>query len=202
MSITLTPYKQLFVCSSTERDEDGDCIHDDLCTWTWQCNGCGRDVSGKPCPEHAPAEVPGLQMIRCEAGHGPTWVVDDDGYEPSCPWCVIADEVKAHEGCEHAAHGRWRRWKVVHRALSRLYALGVVSGHGTVYGRGCHGCATGISFGRNGYLLGWPRWKWQCVLTARHWPGEEVTRKMCGKCNPCPSCGSQRVRHERTCEWA
>jgi hypothetical protein len=193
-------YQELFVCRYAAIDEFGDFDHDhhpEDCDWIRRCSVCNADVSMVPCAEHAPHHVLGLRLIECAAenGHSRTWVLDDDGYEPPCPWCVIDQEAKAHEGCEHALHGRWRRWAVTRRAALRLYALGVSSGHGVAYGRGCQGCVTGFSWGRSGYVLGWPRWKWRCLLIARHWPGEEVLREMCGKCCPCPGCGSVTSEH-------
>lgn len=202
MSTITEPYKANFTCASTVRNEDGDCIHDGLCEWTWQCSACGRDVSAEPCPEHAPREIPGLRLIECEKGCPRTWVLDDDGYEPPCPWCARDMAIEAHEGCEHSHHGRWRRWRIVHRALSRLYVLGIVKGWSSCYSAYCRGCAAHIHWGRSGYLLGWPRWKWRCLLVARHWPGEEVLRGMCGKCCPWPCCGSQESGHKGGCPEA
>lgn len=195
------PYKEIMVCRQAEPDEfgDWDCSHRDPCDWSFICAVCRRDVSAGPCPDHAPLDVLGLRRIECTEGHARTWVLDDDGYEPPCPWCAIASEMKAHEGCEHSHHGRWRRWRIVHRALSRLYSLGIVKGWASSYSPYCRGCAHGIRLGRNGYLLGWPRCKWQCLLAARYWPGEEVLRDMCGKCNPCGLCGSQRHDHNDGC---
>jgi hypothetical protein len=202
MSETATgAYKALFTCASTGKDEDGDCLHDGPCEWTWTCDGCGRDVSAKPCAEHAPADVPGLRRIDCERGHGPTWVLDDDGYEPPCPWCARDDEADAHEGCEHSHHGRWRRWKITHRVLARLYVLGAASS-GTRWGGGCDYCAVSVRWGRNTYLLGWPRWKWRCLLVARHWPGEEFAYGLCCKCSPWPCCGSRVPAHADGCPEA
>lgn len=204
MTETLTPYREVITCGLAVADEHGDrdCGHKGYCEYTRLCGTCGRDVAEAPCPEHAPLSIPGLQLIGCEEGHARTWVLTDDGYPPPCPWCVIDAEARAHEGCEHARHGRWRRWKVTHRALLDLYSLGVVAGYGSRIGGGCQGCATGIRFGRSGYLLGWPRWKWQCLLSARHWPGEEVLRGMCGKCAPWPCCGSTRLAHAGECKEA
>lgn len=194
------PYRELFVCRHADIDEFGDYdhgFHREDCDWIRRCSVCNADVSTGPCASHAPHHVPGLRLIECEAEnrHGRTWVLDDDGYEPPCPWCVIDQEVKAHQGCEHALHGPWRRWRITQRTVSRLYALGVVKGSTTKYGGGCRGCVSGVRPGRNGYVLGWPRWKWRCLLIARHWPGVEVLREMCGKCNPCPGCGSVADEH-------
>lgn len=196
----MTPYQELFVCRYADIDDFGDYDHGRHpgdCDWISRCCVCNADVSMTPCAEHAPHHVPGLRLIECTAenGHSRTWVLDDDGYDPPCPWCVIDQEVKAHQGCEHALHGRWRRWRITQRTVSRLYALGVVKGSTTKYGGGCRGCVSGVRLGRNGYVLGWPRWKWRCLLVARHWPGVEVLREMCGKCNPCPGCGSVADEH-------
>lgn len=197
-------YQSLIRCRHASRDEDGDiigCAPDhDPCDYAWFCNICDREAIGGECPDHAPSAVPGLQLINCDQ-HPRTWLLADDGYGPPCPWCLSDDAAKAHDGCAHARHWRWRRWRITHKVLSNLYGAGVLRGWGWGYDSHCRGCATGVMWGRNSYLLGWPRWKWQCLLVARHWPGEEVLAGICGKCNPCPSCGSQRFGHEFDCQW-
>jgi hypothetical protein len=200
---TMTPYREIIVCRHATADElgFGDFDHEpdhEVCDYIRRCSACRADVSETPCPEHAPLHVPGLRLIECaaEPGHGRTWVLDDDGYEPPCPWCVMDKLIKAHEGCEHAGHGRWRRWAVTRRAASRLYGLGVLKGYGIArHYPYCDGCVTHFHWGSNGYLLGWDRWKWRCLLTARHWPGEEIAPGLCGKCAPCPDCGSVTSEH-------
>ena len=173
-----------------------------MCDYRWYCNLCGQETGDGGCPEHAPSSVPGLQLVECEAHHPRTWLLADDGYPPPCPWCMAENASKAHEGCAHARHRRWRRWKATSRALSALYSLGVITGHRVTYDQYCRGCADGITLGRNRYLLGWPRWKWRCLLVARHWPGEEIIDGICGKCNPWTCCGSSRWEHNDGCPEA
>jgi hypothetical protein len=207
MTETATPYQEQLVCRYAETDEFGDYdhgTHDGDCDWIRRCNVCNADVSEAACPDHAPLNVPGLRLIGCDATppHSRTWVLDDDCYEPPCPWCLADQAMEAHEGCEHAGHGRWRRWGITKRLASKLYALGVVSGTGTAWGGGCKGCLTHLSWGRSSYVLGWPRWKWQCVLVARHWPGTEIDGcwGLCGKCSPCPGCKTVTNEH-RGCPY-
>ena len=200
------PYKEIFACREAVPDPefgDWECSCDGPCDWTFFCSACRWDTVNGPCPEHAPKDVPGLRLIGCDAEPrcARTWVLDDDGYEPPCPWCVQKAFAEAHEGCGHSHHGRWRRWRVTHWLLMKLYVLGAASS-GAKWGGGCDHCVTHVRWGRNGYLLGWPRWKWHCLLVARHWPGEEVCAGLCGKCAPCPACGSERIGHDDGCEWA
>lgn len=196
-------YKEVMACRLAARDEDGywECGHDGPCDWTFLCSLCGHDMAGGPCPDHTPEDIPGLRLVECgaEPRHARTWLTDDDGFGPPCPWCVIDAAGREHEGCEHASHGRWRRSRAVHRFLSWGYGMGFVGSYGSSYGGGCRGCVAGVRWGRSSYLAGWPRWKWRCLLKARHWPGEEVLDGMCGKCCPCPDCGSQHAACKPGC---
>lgn len=197
-------YEAQIRCLHASRDEDGDwigCERDhDTCDWRWFCSVCDREVGDGGCPDHAPSDVPGLQVVSC-GEHPRTWLLADDGYEPPCPWCVADAASKAHEGCAHARHGRWRRWRITRKVLSNLYGAGVLRGWGSSHDSRCKGCASGIMWGRNSYLLWWPRWKWSCLLGARHWPGAEILNGICGKCNPCGGCGSEGFSHRPGCQW-
>jgi len=53
--------------------------------------------------------------------------------------------------------------------------------------------------GRRPYVLGWPAWKWHCLLRAHHWPGEPIGLGLCAKCAPCPECGSTVAACPPTC---
>lgn len=53
--------------------------------------------------------------------------------------------------------------------------------------------------GRRTYILGWETWKWQCLLRAQHWHGEYIAFDRCGKCLPCPDCGSTTSGHNEGC---
>lgn len=112
------------------------------------CNQCDADVTEAPCPEHAPIDIPGLRIAECRASvpHQRTWVLDREDYGAMCPWCLAKEAGERHEGCEHAAHGRWRSWRVTRVVLSVLCRVGLVS-YGFRYGGGCEGCRTAIRFG-------------------------------------------------------
>jgi hypothetical protein len=197
---TEVPYLETFGCrwavwnagnKAFENEHDGDC------EWGFRCGTCGRWLNGDPCPAHAPFDVPGLQLAPCDAmpRHHRTWfLATDTGYEPPCMYCAWDAINQAHAGCDHSHHGTWRRWRITHKVVSRLTRLGVLTGPGFTYSTHCRGCLHGFEWGPGYYLLGWPRWKWRCLLRARHWPGEEVLSEVCGKCAPCPECGSQRIR--------
>jgi hypothetical protein len=88
----------------------------------------------------------------------------------------------------------WRRWKATRKAVHWLTMLGVLCG--SAY---CNDWSGGhiehISFSRRGhppyYILWWQRGKWRCLLRYRHWPTRHtVVFDLCGKCAPCPDCGS------------
>lgn len=143
-----------------------------------------------------------LQKIECFADEpcAPTYMeFDPDCYPPSCPWCALNAEIEAHSGCEHKRHGPWRRWKIVHKIEGWAYVLGIVSGARFSWGGGCSGCMTIYFKGRRPYILGWERWKWSCLFRGRHWPGEYVGLDACGKCLPCPECGSTTAGHKADC---
>lgn len=113
----------------TLREWDGPA--DAYCEWfdydecDFFCNQCFRPLSGHntPCPEHAPVNIPGLQVTECgqPEEHPRSFVyADNGGYGAPCMYCVHASMKEAHEGCEHARHLFWFRWHRVVRALKRL----------------------------------------------------------------------------------
>jgi hypothetical protein len=184
MDVTTAPYKELFVT-----DAGGG-----LCGYI--CNQCGRNVDHEPCPEHAPVEVPGLQMVHCDARprHRRMWVLDFEGIESSCPYCQLNQRDERIAYLERCRHWSWRRSRLTRLLAGWAYALGIVAGYAVGVG-GCpyghHGCVYGFRWlGRRSYILGWPRWKWHCLLVAGHWPGPDGGTELCGKCFPCPDCGS------------
>jgi hypothetical protein len=197
----------MMACRRAAVNEDGDRYCEagcDVCDYTFFCNICGADAGDAPCPDHAPLDVPGLVLVECDATpqHPRSWVLAGDAYPPPCHWCAYQDLADAHAPCRHARHGAWRRWTITHKMLGWLYALGVIGSRTIIHDRYCDGCTDHIRFGRNGYLLGWPRWKWQCLLQQRHRPGVEILSGICGKCCPCPGCGSVTWEHEHGCEVA
>lgn len=113
------------------------------------CATCDTDVTWQPCPEHAPVDVPGLVLAECDAAepHARTWVLArENGYGTPCPWCLLADARAAHDGCEHALHGRWRSWSVTKRVLSLLSRVGAAT-YAARYSKDCRGCRTNIRIG-------------------------------------------------------
>lgn len=195
---TLTPYIETFGCHLA--GEDG-CEHDGDCSWGFACGTCGRSVDGGPCPDHAPLDVPGLLLAECDAQprHPHTFFLATDAYPPPCMYCSYEALLAAHDPCEHSHHGPWRRWRATHKAVHWLSLLGVMSGGWTTHSAYCAGCISHLRFGGSGYVLGWPKWKWSCVLQGHHWPGVLVFAGTCGKCCPCPGCSSVTCEHGYGC---
>jgi len=101
--------------------------------------------------QHPPVAPDGFWLIPCDAEprHYPLYTpVFSDVYEPTCPICWYDAERKAHSGCEHARHGRWRRWKATSKVVYWLTRCGLISGSSWRGGGGCPGCITDI------------RWRW------------------------------------------
>lgn len=143
-------YREEFFIAE-ELDENGEMV------FGWRCNICERDIEAEPCPEHRPEVPAGMRTADCwnEPKHDPTYAVDRDDYGFPCPYCMLAAASQEHEGCEHARHGRWRRWRIVHRTVRWAYALGIIAGGGSKYGGGCRGCLTSVHWrGRRPYILG------------------------------------------------
>jgi hypothetical protein len=139
------PYVELFVWNETTQLFD------------WLCNVCGLEVGRFDrvhCPEHVPGEIPGLVMAECwaEGGdqHPRIWYPDqDNGYGHPCPFCMLAQAREAHEGCDHARHGAWRRWWFTHRAEHWLSRARLIRGCSYRSGGACMGkrmCLTGIDW--------------------------------------------------------
>lgn len=168
------------------------------------CNGCGRDVSIDPCPDHAPAAFPGLRLAECEAT--PKHVVfvhDRDDYGAPCPYCVLNGYWEKERLARQCRHWAWRRWKLTHKVCGWLYVLGVTSsGGGWQSGDGHNGCLPDKSLrlrGKRPYLLGVSRETWRCWLVGHHRRGEEVGFGFCGKCMPWPCCGAETADHKPRC---
>jgi hypothetical protein len=198
VSTTTIPYLEVFGCRGAT--EDG-CEHEDMCVFGFTCGTCGRAVDDAPCPDHAPLEVPGLVLAECDATprHPHTFLHASEAYPPPCMYCAY-DALRAeHAPCEHSHHGAWRSWGITRKALHRLRMLGVVSGGWTAYSEHCRGCVSHLKLGGSTYVLGWPKWKWSCVLRGHHWPGVLVFADICGKCCPCPGCSSVTNEHGRNC---
>lgn len=187
---TETPaYIESFGCHL--ETEDG-CDHPGDCEPQFYCGTCRRPVSEGPCPDHAPLDVPGLDLAPCSAEprHPRTWFLAADGYPPPCMYCSYDALQAAHRGCEHSRHRAWRRWKVTHWLAGRGYSLGVVASHGSSYGLGCDDCLTGFRWGRSGYVLGRQREWWYCLIRRHHImrpaPG---LADICDICSPDPGWG-------------
>lgn len=186
MNTSTEPYKELFIVDYPD-DLDG---YPDA---YYICNTCGAKLDDAPCAEHAPLNVPGLILIDCDATpRHYAWTLDSEAYPPTCMACAWRDLYDRHSKCEHSRHRAWRRWRITRWVARWAYALGIISGSATSYGGGgCHGCLSRVCWrGSRPYILGWPRWKWSCVLRGRHWPGEFVGLESCTKCLPCPDCGA------------
>lgn len=186
MADTTTAYFETLVLGETP-DGELDCY--------FACNICDRRLDDGPCPDHAPLNVPGLQLADCyaEPRHPRTWALAGDNYGIPCMYCAydaLDERVQYLERCRHWA---WRRTKLFKKLAGRAYALGIVGGYGISGGGGQYahrGCAYGFRWrGSRSYILGWPTWKWSCLLRKRHWPAVFVGLESCTKCLPCPDCG-------------
>lgn len=186
----------LFDCAAVGHDEDTDC-YSVTCSPP-KCEQHGTAVI--TCRECAAEPPAGWQLVECAEGHPVMWMPDDQwGYPPPCMYCSYEALSEAHTGCTHARHGRWRSWRITFRVSMWMYALGITAGGGTSYGGGCRGCVTFRFTGSRPYILGWPDWKWSCLLRQRHWPGDFIGLSACAKCLPCPTCGSRTAGHEPGC---
>lgn len=150
-----------------------------------------------------PAALPRLMRVECgaESLHEPMWMEYDDEawYPPGCPRCWYEAMRDAHAGCAHSRHGSWRRWKLSHWLASWAYRLGLIASYGCTWDGHCNGCMSGFRWrltSSRPYVLGWPAWKWGCLLKNRHWPGGYVGFDCCTKCLPCPECGSTAENHD------
>ncbi|MGI8333433.1 hypothetical protein ACRYCC_26070 [Actinomadura scrupuli] len=170
------------------------------------CNICERRLDDGPCPDHAPLNVPGLQLVECDAQprHPHVWMVASEAYDPPCMYCAYELQQGRIDELTRCRHWGWRRSRLFGRVASRAYGLGVVTGYGTSFGGGPyahHGCVHGFHWrGRRPYILGWERWKWNCLFRQRHWPGVFIGMECCAKCAPCPECGSTTTCFYGTCD--
>lgn len=128
------PYVTLFV-----RD-------DPLDMFVWCCNVCGLDLRDGVCELHTPKEIPGLELIPCDATprHQRMWIVESDTFIPDyypCPDCMWTETQKALDAAVHAQHGGWRRWRLTLRLVRVLTRARVLS-YSTAYGSPCTGCIT------------------------------------------------------------
>lgn len=150
---------------------------------------------------HPPAAPEGFELIPCEATprHWPTYTVaDDDFYPACCLHCAYDVLARSHDGCEHAHHRVWRRWKITGRVAGWLYTTGLTAAGGSWrMGGGCPGCYTMPKWNRNRrpYILGVSRETWHCLLRRRHRPTITPYGGFCTKCLPCADCGSTDPDH-------
>lgn len=184
-----------FDCPATEHDEDTDCYS--VTCVPPKCDQHGTEII--TCRECAAEPPEGWQLVDCDQGHPVMWMPDDQWCYPApCMYCCYDAEARAHDGCQHAQHGRWRRWRISHRLVGRAYVLGLVTGSGTRWGGGCNRCLTMIRWrGRRPYILGLPRENWLCLLRYRH--RRVDLGGLCAVCCPCPGCGSQKAGHADDC---
>jgi hypothetical protein len=181
------PYAEVFGCLLDDGEDHG---HEGDCRWHWFCGLCSRPVDGRPCPVHAPTEIPGLELAACPADppHPRTFFYAQvGGYGAPCMYCSYDAARAAHEGCRHSHHRPWRRWKATGRLLQAGYALGVVKSWVVSIDSHCRGCADHIKPGKNNWVLGRRREWWFCLLRRRHLmrpvPG---IGWLCGRCSPDP----------------
>lgn len=177
---------------------------EDVPVWPEAAEGEPDGNYHDPSPEPVDvSSLPRLVKVECvaEPRHAPMWMEYDDEawYPPSCPDCAYVLMRDAHAGCQHSHHGRWRRWRITNVVAGWAYSLGILAGYGSTHDGHCNGCLDGFRWrtlhGR-AYLLGWPAWKWSCLLKKRHWPGGYVGFDCCTKCLPCPVCGSTEWDHD------
>lgn len=150
-----------------------------------------------------PTTFPRLMRVECGADspHEPMWMEYDDEawYPPGCPHCWYEAMRDAHAPCRHSRHGAWRSWRFSKWLASWAYRLGVIASYSCTYDGHCNGCMDGFRWrftSARPYVLGWPAWKWGCLLKNRHWPGGYVGFGCCTKCLPCPECGSTAWEHD------
>jgi hypothetical protein len=107
----------------------------------------------------------------------------------------------------------WRRWRLTHWLLQQSYGLGLIAG--SSLDTHCHWDCPGhpSSWGwvagdiwilrwHRPYVLGWPSWKWGCLIRRRHLPGQEIGFGRCGRCLPWECCGATTVAHAPDCQEA
>lgn len=96
---------------------------------------------------------------------------------------------------------RTRRIRVMKRLAGSAYVLGLASGCSMGWEGGSAETCNIYWRGKRCYFLGWPRWKWRCVLKRHHWPtSQTVVFDLCGKCCPWPCCGAITHEHAAGCD--
>lgn len=191
-------------------------------TCTFVCNQCGEELESgdgglKPCPTHAPTDVPGLYKIECPKGVHSLWTVagDQNSYGAPCLACewgrAIAERARAErrDGCYHWP---WRRWRITRWITTQFYVWGLTStgggysiGGATDTRPGHDGCVDPLPFGwsprrRRVYIARIPVDTWRCWLKGRHRRGEDLHMfGFCTRCIPWPCCGSDREDHNPGC---
>jgi hypothetical protein len=129
------PYSELFILDGSKHPS-GQC--------GFACSVCGVDVDGVPCPDHAPAEAPGLRLVECEATPRHVMFVHDrDDYGVPCPWCILDSYYEKARLARQCQHWGWRRWRLVGKVDRYLLGpLRITLGHSWKLGDGCDGCET------------------------------------------------------------
>ncbi len=166
----------------------------------------------RPTPTGTPGNRPGFQAKELPAFPAVTapWIntlrrladgpqpvdIDQGDDDPANPY--------GRQMAERHPH-RWspRWWPITWRLVGWLYALGVIAGSRWHSPGGMRRAYVTLTWrdlrGRRPYVLGWPAWKWHCLLRAHHWPGEPIGLGLCAKCAPCPECGSTVAACPPTC---
>ena len=153
-------------------------------------------------PPPAPA---GFELVECSANprHWPEYSpIDEDLYSGGCSRCIIADQAEVLRAWQcKAEHRRWKGWKITRWLNGKAYVLGIIASCGSSYG-GCekHPVQHNVGRwrGRRNYILGVSVEWWRCLLKYHHIRGEHVGFGFCGKCVPCPTCGTFK-RHDWGC---
>lgn len=191
-----TGYHEVFTNYDADDNEVG---------WHFECSDCARDVTERPCPDHAPTSAPGMRLVECwsEPKHQ-LWVINRDDYGYPCPQCRLIPYIEDDVAARQCKHWAWRRTGVWNRLVGWAYRLGVIPGSCWSTGDGCDGCVTiGRLRGQRPYILGVSRHVWRCWLKGRHRRGDDLGMfGFCSKCLPCAACGSKRFDHEAGCPEA
>lgn len=188
-------YRENFGCLLDDGDEHG---HEGACQLAWMCGTCGRDIGMGHCPDHAPTEIPGLELAVCSADppHQRTFLYQGDGgYPAPCMYCAYDAARKAHEGCAHSHHRVWHRWKLTHWLAFKGAMAGFVKPGVISWGGGCNSCMVGTRLGRTGYVLGKRREWWSCLLRRRHlFKPVHGIGWLCDTCSPDPDGNPEATR--------
>lgn len=183
-----------FECPAIGHDEDTDCYS--VTCVPPKCEQHGGEIIR--CRECAANPPQGWQLVECDQGHPVMWMPDDEWcYPPGCAYCSYDAFAAGHRECEHAGHGRWRRWRLTHKLELWAYSMGIVAGGGTRHGGGCRGCLIGPRWrGKRPYILGLQREEWSCLRRGHR---RRDVYGWCGVCAPSPCCGSTGYEHAETC---